>query len=53
MTKHVKRFGYMPSATAQVVPDQLKAMAILSDITVSRSAVDQEDLKPEKEIDFH
>ena len=33
------------SATAQVSPDLLKALAILSDITVRRSAVDQEDLK--------
>ena len=30
------------SATAWVVPDLLKALAILSDITVRRSAVDQE-----------
>ena len=34
------------SATAQVVPDLLKALAILSDTTVRRSAVDREDLKP-------
>ena len=33
------------SATARVVPDLLKALAILSDATVRRSAVDQEDLK--------
>ena len=34
------------SATAQVAPQLLKAPAILSDTTVRRSAVDQEDLKP-------
>ena len=34
------------SATAWVVPDWLNALAILSDTTVRRSAVDQEDLKP-------
>ena len=34
------------SATARVAPDLLKALAILSDTTVRRSAVDQEDLKP-------
>ena len=34
------------SATAQVAPQLLKAQAILSDTTVRRSAVDQEDLKP-------
>ena len=34
------------SATAQVAPDMLKALAILSDTTVRRSGVDQEDLKP-------
>ena len=34
------------SATARVAPDLLKALASLSDITVRRSAVDQEDLKP-------
>ena len=32
-------------ATAQVAPDLLKALVILSDTTVRRSAVDQEDLK--------
>ena len=31
---------------AQVGPDLLKAPAILSDTTIRRSAVDQEDLKP-------
>ena len=34
------------SATAQVDPDLLKTLAILSDTTVRRSKVDQEDLKP-------
>ena len=34
------------SATAQVAPDLVKALAILSDITVTRSAMEQEDLKP-------
>ena len=34
------------SATVGVAPDLLKALAILSDTTVRRSAVDQEDLKP-------
>ena len=38
--------GYISSATAWVAPDLLKAPAILSDTTVRRSAVDQEDLKP-------
>ena len=35
----------LSSATAQVAPNVLKALAILSDTTVRRSAVDQEDLK--------
>ena len=34
------------STTARVAPDLLKALAILSDTTVRRSAVDQEDIKP-------
>ena len=34
------------SATARVAPDLLKALAILSDTTVRKSAVDREDLKP-------
>ena len=34
------------SATARVAPDLLKAVAVLSDTTVRRSAVDREDLKP-------
>ena len=33
-------------AAAQVVPDLLKALGILSDTTVRRSAIGQEDLKP-------
>ena len=37
---------YISSATARVAPDLLKVLAILSDTTVRRSAVDQEDLKP-------
>ena len=53
MLNPVKRLGYISNATAQVVPDLLKAMPILSDITVRRSAGDQEDLKPEKRPYFH
>ena len=34
------------SATARVAPDLLKALPILSDKNVRRSAVDQEDLIP-------
>ena len=34
------------SATARVAPDLLKALAIISNTTVIRSAVDREDLKP-------
>ena len=34
------------SATARVAPDLLKALAIMLDTTVRRSAVDREDLKP-------
>ena len=34
------------SATARVAADLLKALAILSDTTVRRSAIDREDLKP-------
>ena len=29
-----------------LAPEMLKALAILSDVTIRRSAVDQEDLKP-------
>ena len=35
------------SAKAPVAPDLLKALTILSDATVRRSAVDREDLKAE------
>ena len=34
------------TATARVAPDLLNALAILSDTTVTRSAVDPKDLKP-------
>ena len=34
------------SATVRVAPDLLKAPAILSDMTMRRSAVDREDLRP-------
>ena len=34
------------SATARVAPGLLKALVILTDTTVRRSAVDREDLKP-------
>ena len=33
------------TASAGVLPDLLKALVVLSDTTVRRSAVDQEDLK--------
>ena len=36
----------MSSATAEVVPDLIKALAILSDATVRSPAVNGEDLKP-------
>ena len=45
MPNSVNSLGYI-KYTAQVAPDLLKAPAILSDTTVRRSAVDQEDLKP-------
>ena len=35
-----------PSVAAQVAPDRLEPLAILSDTTVRKSAVDREDLKP-------
>ena len=35
----------MTCATVQVAPDLLKVLAILSDATVKKSAVDREDLK--------
>ena len=34
------------TTTAQVAPDLLKALAILSGTTIRKSTVDQEDLKP-------
>ena len=40
------------NATARVAPDLLKAMVILSDTTVRRSAVDPNDLKPYWESDI-
>ena len=40
------------SGTPGVVPDLLKALSILLDKTVRRSAVDQEDLKPNWQSDF-
>ena len=46
MQNSVKTLGYIKCYTAQVAPDLLKALAILSDTTARRSAVDQEDLKP-------
>ena len=39
------------SAAAQVAPDLLKALAILSDTTVRRSTVDLEDVKPYWELE--
>ena len=46
----------MSGVTARVAPELLKAIVILSDATVGRSAVDQEDLKSywksEKSPDF-
>ena len=39
------------SATARVTPDLLKALAILSDTIVRRSAVDREDLKSYWELE--
>ena len=36
----------IPSAPARVAPDLLKALAILSDTTAIRSAVDRKYLKP-------
>ena len=44
MPNPVKTLGYI-NATAQVASHLVKALAILSDTTVIRSAVDQEDLK--------
>ena len=39
------------SATARVTPDLFKTIAILSDTTVRKSAVDWEDLKPYGELE--
>ena len=39
-------YHYISNATARIVPDLLKALTILLDTTVRRSAVDQKDLKP-------
>ena len=44
MPNSVKALGH--SATAQVAPDLLKALPILSNTTMRRFAVDQKDLKP-------
>ena len=46
MPNPVKSLGYISSATARADPNLLKSQAILSNTTVRRSAVDQEDLKP-------
>ena len=43
----------MSSATARVAPDVLKALAIPSDTTVRRTAVDQKDLKPNQKKRSH
>ena len=42
----MSKFLDISSATARVAPDLLKDLAIQSDTTFRRSAVDQEDLKP-------
>ena len=44
--KALSKALYISSATARVAPDLLKAPAVLSDTTIRRSAVGQEDLKP-------
>ena len=46
MPNPVKRALDISSATAQVAPDLLQVLVILSDTTARRSAVDREDLKP-------
>ena len=43
--------SHISSAAAGVAPDLLKALAILSDTTFRRSAVDLEDLKPFWELE--
>ena len=45
MQNPVKSFG-ISGATVRVATDLLKAQAVVSDTTVRRSVVDQEDLKP-------
>ena len=45
MANLLKALG-ISSATTPVAQDLLEALAILSDITVRRSPVDREDLKP-------
>ena len=45
LTNPVKNLGYFKCYSSSS-PGQLKALAILSDTTVRRSEVDQEDLKP-------
>ena len=42
----------IPGATVPVASDLLISLAILSDTTVRRSEVDQEDLKPRKKTMF-
>ena len=41
----MKKTSMANPITVPVAPDLLKALAVLSDSTVGRSAVDQEDLK--------
>ena len=48
MYQSLSKSLYILRAAAQVAPDLLKALAILSDTTVKRSAIDREDLKPYK-----
>ena len=43
---NLSRILVILSATARVAGDLLRTLAILSDTTVRRSAVDREDLKP-------
>ena len=45
MANSVESFGYIKCYSSSS-PDLLQALAILSDTTVRRSAVDREDLKP-------
>ena len=48
MLNYVESLEYISSAAARVAPDLLKALKILSETTVRRSAVDREDLKIRK-----